>query len=338
MRLAVIILSYNTRALLRQALTSVFASAALTADRLDVDVLVVDNASQDGSPAMVKAEFPQAYLIASDKNLGYTGGNNLGMARLGFDTAAARPNLRDITPDRFLLDLPDFVLLLNADAEVVGDALWQMAHFLAEYPGAGACGAHLHYGNGAFQHGAFALPNLFQVALDFFPLAGVPGAHRLHNSLLNGRYPDFLWDGKDPFPVDFVLGAALMVRREVILQVGGLDDAFFMYCEEMDWCLRMEEAGWGVFAIPTAHVTHHEAQSSKQVRWPAFIQLWRSRFRFYTKHERLYPRQYVQWVRAVVRLGLWRRSTQAHQRFARGEITGTQLAEELAAYALLKRL
>lgn len=338
MRLAVIILSYNTRDLLRKSLTSVLASAALSADRLTVDVLVVDNASQDGSPAMVAAEFPQIYLMALDKNLGYTGGNNLGMARLGFDTAAARPDLRDLTPDRFLMNLPDFVLLLNADAEVEGDALWQMAHFLADYPGAGACGARLCYGNGAFQHGAFALPNLFQVALDFFPLTRLPGIQRLHNSMLNGRYPDFLWHGLQPFPVDFVLGAALMVRREVILQVGGLDDAFFMYCEEMDWCLRMEEAGWGIFAIPTAQVTHHEGQSSKQVRWPTFIQLWRSRFRFYTKHERLYPRQYVQWVRALVRLGLWSRTRQAHQRFANGKITGVQLAEELAAYALLKRL
>lgn len=337
MRLAVIILSYNTQALLRQAINSVLASAALTANRLAVDVVVVDNASHDGSPAMVAAEFPQVYLVAPEKNLGYTGGNNLGMARLGFDTAA-RPNLRDLTPARFLMNLPDFVLLLNADTEVVGDALWQMANFLTKYPSAGACGAHLHYGNGDFQHGAFALPTFFQVALDFFPLTGMPGAHRLHNSLLNGRYPAFLWEGKDPFPVDFVLGAALMVRREVILQVGGLDDAFFMYCEEMDWCLRMEEAGWGVFAVPTAHVTHHEAQSSKQVRWPAYIQLWRSRFRFYTKHERLYSPQYVHWVRRLVRVGVWRRTTQAHQRFARGEITGEQLAEELAAYTLLKRL
>ncbi|MBX3011096.1 MAG: glycosyltransferase family 2 protein [Caldilineaceae bacterium] len=338
MRLAVIILSYNTRDLLRQSLTSVLASAALTADRLAVDVLVVDNASHDGSPAMVAAEFPQVYLLASDKNLGYTGGNNLGMARLGFDTAAARSDLRDLTSDRFLMNLPDFVLLLNADAEVKEDALWQMAHFLAEYPGAGACGAHLRYGSGDFQHGAFALPNLFQVALDFFPMTGWPGAHQLHNSLLNGRYPDLLWQGDQPFPVDFVLGAAIMVRREVILQVGGLDDAFFMYCEEMDWCLRMEEAGWGIFAVPTAQVIHHEGQSSKQVRWPAFIQLWRSRFRFYAKHERIYSRQYVQWVRGVVRAGLWLRERQAHQRFALGAITGTQLAEELAAYALLKRM
>ena len=337
MRLAVIILSYNTKALLRQAISSVLASAALTADRLTVDVVVVDNASADGSADMVAAEFPQVYLVASEKNLGYTGGNNLGMARLGFDTAA-RPNLRDLTPARFLMNLPDFVLLLNADAEVVGDALWQMANFLAKYPSAGACGAHLNYGDGTFQHGAFALPTFFQVALDFFPLTGVPGAQRLHNSLLNGRYPAFLWESKDPFPVDFVLGAALMVRREVILQVGGLDDAFFLYCEEMDWCLRMEEAGWGVFAVPTAQVTHHEAQSSKQVRWPAYIQLWRSRFRFYTKHERIYSPQYVEWVRRLVQVGLWRRTTQAHQRFARGEITGEQLAEELAAYALLKRL
>lgn len=338
MRLAVVILSYNTRDLLRQAITSVLTSAALTEDHLAVDIVIVDNASQDGSPAMVAAEFPQVYLVASDKNLGYTGGNNLGMARLGFDTASSRPNLRDLAPDRFFLDLPDFVLLLNADAEVAGDALWQMAHFLAEYPGAGACGAQLRYGNGAFQHGAFAFPNLFQVALDFFPLTGFPGIQRAHNSLLNGRYPDFLWQDLQPFPVDFVLGAALMVRREVILQVGGLDDAFFLYCEEMDWCLRMENAGWIVFALPTAHVIHHEAQSSKQVRWPSYIQLWRSRFRFYTKHPHLYPRQYVQWVRALMRLGLWWRTQQAHQRFAGGTITGVQLAEELAAYSLLKRL
>ena len=337
MRVAVIILSYNTRDLLRQALQSVLASAALTADRMTVDVVVVDNASHDGSPQMIVTEFPQVHLVASDKNLGYTGGNNLGMAQLGFDTAP-RPNLRDLTSERFLTELPDFVLLLNSDAEVVGDAIWQMANFLAEYPGAGACGAHLRYGNGDFQHGAFAFPTLFQVALDFFPLTGLPGAQRLHNSLFNGRYPAFLWTDEQPFPVDFVLGAALMARREVILQVGGLDDAFFMYCEEMDWCLRMEDAGWSIFALPTAHVIHHEGQSSKQVRWPAYIQLWRSRFRFYAKHAHLYPARYVQWVRAVVRIGLWHRRRLAEQHFAKGKITGVQLAEELAAYALLQRL
>ncbi len=337
MRVAVIILSYNTRDLLRQSIKSVLASAALTADRLTVDVVVVDNASHDGSRHMIATEFPQVYLVASDKNLGYTGGNNLGMAQLGFDTAS-RPNLRDLTSERFLTDLPDFVLLLNADAEVVGDAIWQMANFLAEYPGAGACGAHLRYGNGDFQHGAFAFPTVFQVALDFFPLTGLPGAQRLHNSLLNGRYPDFLWTNEQPFPVDFVLGAAIMARREVILQVGGLDDAFFMYCEEMDWCQRMEDAGWAIFALPTAHVIHHEGQSSKQVRWPAYIQLWRSRFRFYAKHAHLYPARYVQWVRAVVRIGVWHRRRLADRHFAKGEITGVQLAEELAAYALLQRL
>ena len=329
MQLAVIILSYNTRDLLRQALQSVLASAARTRDQLVVDVIVVDNASQDGSAALVAAEFPQAQLIASPTNLGFTGGNNLALKSLGYAVAAPDCPI-SLSPHSHT---PDFVLLLNSDAEVQGDALWQMANFLQQQPKAGACGANLQYGDGRFQHGAFALPSLFQVALDFFPLTGVPGAQRLHNSQWNGRYPLAQWQGTQPFPVDFVLGAALMVRGTAIQQVGGLDNDFFMYCEEMDWSLRLADAGWGIFAIPTAQVIHHEGQSSKQVRWIAYERLWRSRFRFYAKHAAHYPPGYLLWLRLLVRAGLWSRTRQARARFARGEITGVALEAELQAYA-----
>lgn len=337
MRLAIIILSYNTRDLLRNCLRSVLAAAALTADRLAVDVIVVDNASPDGSAAMVADEFPGVHLLASPHNLGYTGGNNLALKTLGFpvDTASLPPCPRGAL---WAPLPPDYVLLLNADTEIIGDALWQMAATLHEQPQVGVCGARLQYRGGAFQHGAFHFPGLFQIALDFFPLAGLPGAGRLHNSRLNGRYPARLWQSKEPFLVDFVLGAAMMVRGAAIQQVGGLDDEYFMYCEEMDWCLRMATAGWQIVAVPTARVIHHEGQSSRQVRWSAYERLWRSRFRFYRKHASHYPIGYLWLVRGLVWVGLWVRGRQAFAQFKRGAIIGTELAAELAAYKQIENL
>jgi N-acetylglucosaminyl-diphospho-decaprenol L-rhamnosyltransferase len=337
MHLAVIILNYNTRDLLRRCIASVLASAALNIDHVTVEVMVVDNASPDGSAQMVATEFPQIYLIASPENLGYTGGNNLALQLLGFPVDAP-PHPVTPSPCHPLTLSPDFALLLNADAEISGGALWQMAKVLQDRPGVGVCGAQLRYGDGTFQHGAFQFPTLFQLALDFFPLSRSPGAHRLHNSRLNGRYPRRLWQGTEPFPVDFVLGAAMMVRGTAIQQVGGLDDEYYLYCEEMDWCLRMAEAGWRVVAAPAAQVIHHEGQSSRQVRWSAYERLWRSRFRFYQKHARHYPPGYVWLVRGVVRCGLWSRRWQAWQRFGRGEITGVQVQDELKAYQTIARL
>ena len=336
MRLAVIILSYNTRDLLRNCLCSVFASAATSADQLIADVIVVDNASPDGSANMVAAEFPQAYLIASQENLGYTGGNNLALHLLGFNVAA--PSASDHQLPTSLAKLPAAVLLLNADTEILGDALWQMAKCLHDRPDAGACGANLQYGDGRFQHGAFRFPALFQVALDLFPLTGLPGIHRIHNSRLNGRYPPARWQATPSFRVDFVLGAALMVRGASIQQVGGLDDEFFLYCEEMDWCLRLAAAGWPVYAVPTAHVIHYEGQSSRQVRWSAYERLWRSRFRFYAKHRSHYPPGYLSVLRGLLRIGLtWRKLT-AQRRFANGKLTGEELQAELNAYQAVAQL
>ena len=337
-RLAVVIVSYNTRELLRSCLRSVFASATRTADRLDVDVIVVDNASQDGSASMAAHDFPGARLVPLDDNLGFTGGNNLALTLLGFEISP--PNLQSPIAQSSIFNLqspisPDYVLLLNPDAEVQDDGLWRMVAFMEETPDAGACGARLSYGDGGFQHGAFRFPGLFQIGLDLFPLTGLPGAHRLHNSRLNGRYPMVLWMGEQPFLADFVLGAAMLVRGEAIRQVGGLDDEFFMYCEEMDWAMRLHEAGWRVYALPAVHVIHHAGQSSQQVRWPAFVRLWRSRFRFFDKHRRRYPPGYPRLVRILVRNALALRARQARRRFARGLISGDALADELNAYAVV---
>jgi GT2 family glycosyltransferase len=237
---------------------------------------------------------------------------------------------------------PDFVLLLNADTELVGDALWTMVGVLAAQPTVGACGANLFYGDGTHQHSAFRFPSLVQLAADLLPLASAPGLRRVwpwfYNSPLNGRYPEAAWSGGVPFSVDFVLGAALMMCGAAIKAVGGLDNDYFLYCEEMDWCLRLAKAGWCVLAVPAAHIIHHEGQSSRQVRWSAYARLWRSRFRFYQKHAWRYPPGYLELVRLLVRGGMRWRAWLAERRFAQGEASGADIAAELKSYAEIARL
>ena len=335
MRLSVIIVSYNVRELLRRCLHSVYASALLSADWLATDVTVVDNASRDGSAQMVAAEFPRAHLVASADNLGFPRANNLALSRLGFGAEAERRTRPAPGNGEYHSD-PDFVLLLNPDTEVVDDALGKMAAFLRDHPQAGACGPRLHYADGSLQHAAFAYPGLAQMALDLYPLAELPVVrrllHRLMDSRLNGRFPRSQWLGAMPFPVGFVLGAALMARAESIRITGLLDEGYFMYCEEMDWCLRMQMAGLPIFAVPTAQIVHHEGRSSRQVRWKSFERLWSSRFRYFRLHSRLYPRCFHTSLRLLVRLGLAWNGLIARRRFVQGRLSGDRLAEQLEAY------
>lgn len=323
-QLAVVIVSYNTCDLLQSCLASL-ERAALPEGAPSMRVVVVDNASGDGSAEMVRDKFPGVTLLASPENLGYTGGNNAALEVLGLvgPHGAARAQVRDKTPD--------YVLLLNPDTEVVGDALVRMVAVLRDRPGVGACGASLLYGDGRFQHGAFAFPGVAQAALDLFPLHRLPGAARLYNGRINGRFPQRLWQVAEPFPVDFVLGAALMTRRDVLQRVGGLDEGYFMYCEEMDWCLRVRQAGWRVVAVPDAQIIHHEGQSSRQVRWPMFERLWRSRLRFYTIHARHFAPGTRPAVRLLLRLAMGRGVTAAQRRLAAGTISAAEAAEEITA-------
>lgn len=335
MKIAVIVVSYNTRDLLHRALHSVYTAHRPTDSSLEV--IVIDNASHDESADMVAHDFPAATLIASPTNLGFTGGNNLALTMLGLDVAIPTAATQ-FAPTSAASTPPTYVLLLNPDAEIAPDALLQFVSAMERAPRAAIFGAHLRYGDGTFQHGAFHFPSLAQVALDFFPLIGVPGAHRLRDSRLNGRYSRAQWQGTRPFPVDFVLGAAMFVRAAAINDIGGLDDNYFMYCEEMDWALRMQQAGWGVFALPTAHVTHHEGQSSRQTRWTAYERLWRSRYRFYAKHSARYPLGYSLVLRQVVRVGAAWQARRTRQQFAAGAITGVETARALEAYATISRL
>ncbi|UCC87232.1 MAG: glycosyltransferase family 2 protein [Anaerolineales bacterium] len=299
--LIVIIVSYNTCDMLRACLASVYAGRASS----DAQVWVVDNASSDGSPDMVRAEFPQTHLLALKRNLGFAGGNNAALRELGFGAAS---DLR-----------PSLVLFLNPDTEVQEDALVQMANVLRTVEQAGVVGASLVYPEGRFQHSAFRFPTLWQIWFDFFPWPA-----RFLDSSLNGRYPYALYRAGRPFAVDHPLGAAMMTRAEVIRQVGFMDERFFMYAEEIDWCIRAKRSGWDIYCAPKAQIVHHAGGSTRQFRDEMFVALWRSRFRLFDKH---YGLVFNQAARLLVRLGL-----RAEMRRARQSQSQDSLEQRLSAY------
>ncbi|MCX6030452.1 MAG: glycosyltransferase family 2 protein [Chloroflexi bacterium] len=339
--LAVVIVSYNVRELLAACLNATFASLAVSG--LSSSVIVVDNVSSDGSAAMVAAEFPQVHLIASHDNLGFAGGNNLALRMLGFEGVEGQgrggvgeqgrggAGEHAIRNPQSAIRNPQSVLLLNPDAEPVGDAIGQMARFLAEHPQVGGVGAQLRYPDGRFQHGAFRFPGLLQLWFDLFP----PRPRRLLDSRLNGRYARALFESGRPFPIDFTLGAALMVRRGAIAAAGLLDEGYFMYAEEVDWCWRIQRAGWPFYCVPSAVVIHHGGASTRQFRSQSFVNLWRSRLRLYG---RFYGPVRRRLAATIVRLGLWAELRRARASAARGEITAEELAERVASVQQVRDL
>lgn len=324
--LAVIVVSYKVRDLLAACLAATYASLALSPG-LDAAVWVVDNASGDGSVEMVAAKFPQARLLARSDNLGFAGGNNLVLAELGFTPS---PGGTGKLPSSGVHP-PDFVLLLNPDAEPVGDAIGQMARFLIANPKAGGAGAQLQYPDGRFQHGAFAFPGLLQLWFDLFP----PRPARLLDSRLNGRYPRSLYDAGAPFPIDFGLGASLMVRREAVESAGLLDESYFMYAEEVDWCWRIQRAGWPFYCVPAARVIHHGGASTRQFRSQSVLNLWRSRrklyARFYGPFKRFLAAQ-------IVQLGMKAEARRAKAACRRGQISPAEERERIETAGAVQRL
>ncbi len=222
------------RDLLRRALASVYASWG---ERPGLEVIVVDNASQDGSPAMVQQEFPQARLIVNPQNCGYGAANNRGIA-----VAAG-----------------EFLLVLNPDIEALDDALPRLAAHAQEQPDVGMLGPRMLWPDGETQSSRRRFPTLPVLFLESTWL------ERLAPRKLLRRY--YKQDQPDTASqdVDWITGAAMLTRRAVIESVGGFDEGFFMYSEELDWCRRIKEAGWRVSYCPDARIIHHEGKSSEQV-------------------------------------------------------------------------
>ncbi|MDO8692207.1 MAG: glycosyltransferase family 2 protein [Dehalococcoidia bacterium] len=291
--LTVVIVSYNVAELLRLCLASV--SRTLAPSGLDFEIVVVDNASADGSGDMLRTGFPGVALVQNDSNLGFAFATNQGLAQ-----SRGR-----------------YIFLLNPDTELIGEAAARLVAFMDGRPDVGMSTGQLINPDGTLQHGAFRFPSLLMSFLDFFPIN-----HRLTGSRLNGRYR---LDGNVPFEIDHPLGASMMVRRAALDQVGPLDDAFFMYCEEIDWCIRIMKAGWRIFCVPQALIIHHVAQSTRQRAPAMFVELQKSRSLLFRKH---YPRSF-QWAhRRIVRMGVRREMA----RLGRRRLSSDQVAAWREAY------
>ncbi len=258
--LGVVILNWNTRDLLRECLSSVFASTGLT-----YRVCVVDNASPDGSADMVAAEFPQAELIRNPVNNGYAAGNNLGLLGLGFGK------------DR--LDGPRYALLLNPDTVVPPDAFARMVAHLDAHPEAGVAGPRLVLPDGRLDlacRRSFPTP---EVA--FFRLTGL--SLLFPHSRLFGRYNLTYLDPGQETVVDSVVGAFMLVRREAIARAGLLDEHFFMYGEDLDWALEIRKAGWNARYFPDVTVLHVKRAASRRSS-KAQVAFHEAMLYFYRKH------------------------------------------------------
>ena len=293
MTLLVAIVSYNTAALLRQCLSNLLQSEGPA-----LAIWVVDNGSRDGTVEMLRSEYPLVHLLSQAQNLGFAAANNVALRAMGFSEPGTRLVRASADTVRTQSSppgaTPEYVLLLNPDTEVRPAAIATLLDFMRSHPRAGMTGAQLIHPDGRFQHSAFRFPGIGQTFLDLFPLN-----HRLMDSRLNGRYPR----RKSPFAVDHPLGACMLLRGAAIDEVGLLDEGYFIYAEEVDWCRRLRRAGWEVWCEPRALVVHHEAQSTKQFREAMYVQLWRSRDRYFRRY---HGPAYVGLIHLLMRLGFSR--------------------------------
>ena len=262
--LAVIIVTWNNADVIAPALDSLLADLAQCG--LRHEVWLVDGASRDNTVALVRGKFPQVKLIVCESNVGFAAANNLALRESGFDSAEGG-------------DCPNSVYLLNPDTVTHSGATRRLYDTLMGDERLGVVGARLTYADGSFQHSAFHFPGLRQMYCELFPAPG-----RWLDGAFNGRYPRDMYASGAPFDIDFPLGATMMLKREAIAQSGLFDEAFFLYCEEVDWAWRLRKSGWRIACEPRAHVTHIGGQSSGQAKPGSLVHLWRSRLHLMRKH------------------------------------------------------
>ncbi|MYK39076.1 MAG: glycosyltransferase [Gemmatimonadetes bacterium] len=253
-RLSIVFLNYNTRDLTRQALNSVLAAA----EGLTVEIFVVDNASVDGSADMVAEEFPQVKLIRNTANVGFAAGNNVA--------------LRQVTGE--------YVLLINTDTIVRRDALRTMVEFLDAHPKAGACGCKILDPDGTLQldsRRGFPTP-----LAAFCKMSGLSRFFPKHP--LIAHYHMTYLDPEQTAEAEVLSGSCMMVRKAAMDQVGLLDEDYFMYGEDIDWCYRFHQAGWKIYYVPTTSIIHFRGESGRGVPLRILYRKSRAMSIFVNKH------------------------------------------------------
>lgn len=269
--ISVCIVNWRTREALRRCLNSLAAHRG----GLRLQVIVVDNASGDGSAEMVASEYPQAELVANDENIGYAAANN---QALGASRAPCK-------------------LLLNPDIVVKPGALAALLDFIRQHPQAAAVAPRLVYPDGRLQYTCRSFPTpdvVFWEALGLSRLAP--------RSRIFGKYRMTWWDYDQARPVEQPMASALLLRGEALDEVGLLDESFNIFFNDVDLCYRLKRAGWEIWFTPAAEMIHEHGAATSQVKRQMIIESHRSFLRFYRKHYwgRINPLSYTLAVAALV--------------------------------------
>lgn len=253
MDLSVIVVSHNHARYLPACLGSLRRGAG----RLTLEVFVVENCS-DGSAEVARAHYPDCHVVRNASPRGFAANHNAAMRR-----SHGR-----------------YILLLNPDTVVEADALETLVTFMDDHPGVGICGPQLRFPNGRIQLSCRRFPTWRSALARRTPLRPF-----LSKSSFNAYHLMTDVDHDREQAVDWMIGACLMVRRAAVEDVGLLDEGFFLYVEDIDWCYRMHRRGWSVVYVPSARVVHHhQAETARRwLTWWTWIH-WRSMARFVWKH------------------------------------------------------
>jgi hypothetical protein len=290
---SIIIVNWNTRELLRECIQSIFDKT----ERCRYEIIVVDNNSNDGSVEMVKETFPGVRLIANPENIGFSRANNQGIRE-----SSGR-----------------YIMMLNSDTKLRNDALSILVKLMDEQPEAGACGGMLLNPDGSLQPSCARFASIGAIffgcrSLKQFLLKFTRSDKNLAAPFLN--YEEH--QGKQE--VDWVVGADLMVRKEVLNTVGLMDEKIFLYAEDWDYCYRIKQAGWKIFYEPKAKIIHHYGKSTLDKIDKKVANILNSQQYFYSKHYgnvRASLLKFMLLTSAVVKLSVrrilfcWRRNGQS---------------------------
>jgi len=250
--ISIIIVSWNVSELLCKCLKSIYTNA----NGLSLQVIVVDSGSADDSCDMVRGVFPQVELFDMQKNVGFPAGNNIGIQ------AAVGRN----------------IYLLNPDTEIIGDALRTMLDKIESDTQLGLIGSWLQYPDGTIQSSRRRFPTVWTGLFESTWLEPYAPKSVLDHYLMREQADD------RPCEVDWVMGASMFASRQAVEAVGGLDEGYFMYSEELDWCKRIKEAGFKIIWSPDAKVVHHLGATSDQASTRRHINFNRAKLRYFRKY------------------------------------------------------
>ena len=247
--LTIVIINWNTKEDLIGCLSSIQDGLGSPL----FEVFVIDNGSKDGTSAGVREKHPWVELLENEKNLGFAKAVNIALGRMK----------------------GRYVLLLNPDTRVRERAIETLFSFMEAHPEVGVTGAQLLNADGSKQNSIVNFPSL--------------ATELLNKSLLKWLFPrKFPGKGRDypePIEVESVIGACMMVRREALDQVGSLDEDYFLFLEETDWCYRIKKAGWKIYHVPQAEVYHFQGRSAEKEKKRARVEYFRSRYHFFKKNK-----------------------------------------------------